>query len=386
MANVLLGVCASVAIYKSCDIIRELTKKGHQVRVIMTPASASLISPTLFSSLCDFPAYVDWSLDPLAHINLPRWCDAFLIAPCSINTISKIALGIGDNLLTSSILAHSGKLLIAPAANTQMLKKPIIKKHLRLLSKFATIIDPQEGQLVCKEYGEGKLAPTELICSYVERAVSSQTLKNKRFLIALGATEEPIDSVRVISNLSSGKMGIEIARQLWLRGADIQIVAGKTSMPVPKEFKTHHIRTSSEMLKALLELSKDADCLIMPAAVSDFRPKIKSSKKIERSNSLILELEPTQDIISTIRMQYKDLFILGFALEEPENIYSRAKQKLNDKNLNAIVANTTSSIGSERIDGFLLTTMEKIDLKGPKEDAAKVIASWLEKKLGAEGI
>ncbi|MEN3033954.1 MAG: bifunctional phosphopantothenoylcysteine decarboxylase/phosphopantothenate--cysteine ligase CoaBC [Aquificaceae bacterium] len=386
MAKVLLGVCSSVAIYKSCDIIRELTKRGHEVRVVMTPASTELIRPVLFSSLCGFPAQIDWSLDPLAHITLTRWSDIFLIAPCSINTISKLALGLADNLLTSCVLANTKPMLIAPAGNTQMLKKPRIRNHLKTLSRNSIIINPKEGELVCKEYGEGKLASVELICNIVEKALTPQSLKNRRFILALGATEEPIDPVRVISNISSGMMGIAIARELWLRGANLKLIAGKTSIPIPEEFHIVRVKTASQMLNALIEVSKDADCLIMPAAVSDFTPKKMSQTKIERSNSLTLELEPTPDILSTIRNYYKDLFILGFALEEPDTILTRAKQKLINKKINAIVANTISSINSPNIEGFLLTPEESMELTGTKQEAAKAIVNWLETKLGAEGI
>ncbi|MCS7308261.1 MAG: bifunctional phosphopantothenoylcysteine decarboxylase/phosphopantothenate--cysteine ligase CoaBC, partial [Aquificaceae bacterium] len=226
MANILLGVSSSIAIYKACELTRELRKAGHRVRVVLSPFSERFISRLTFEALSGEKAYADWEDDPLLHINLPRWSDLFLIAPCSVNTLSKIALGIGDNLLTTCALSHKGTLMLAPAGNVEMFKNPAVQENLkRLRHSGVLIIEPEEGKLLCEEEGQGRLASIDRLLDWVEYALRPKPLSSKKVLITVGATREFLDGVRFISNLSSGAMGFSLARAFRWYGAQVKVIA-----------------------------------------------------------------------------------------------------------------------------------------------------------------
>ncbi|WP_457601670.1 bifunctional phosphopantothenoylcysteine decarboxylase/phosphopantothenate--cysteine ligase CoaBC [Hydrogenivirga sp.] len=361
--RILLGVTGGIAAYKVAQLVRELRKAEAEVKVVMTPFAQKFVGKLTFATLSGNRTYTDsdWESEPLAHINLARWAEVFLIAPCTVNTLSKVALGIGDNLLTTTALAHSGKLIVAPAANTVMYKKPAVQENIeRLKESGAVIVEPEWGVLACEEEGEGKLASTERLLDWVAWALHPKPLKGKRVLITCGATREHIDPVRFLSNESSGEMGFSLARVARWLGADVKVIAGFTTAEEPPEVKIERVVSTEEMLGAVLREFSKSDVVIMNAAVSDYRPREVSERKIKKKESLTLELEKTPDILQELGKRKKGQILVGFALES-ENLVENAKEKLNRKNLDLVVANPVEVMGSRHHTGYL------IDREGVKE-------------------
>jgi phosphopantothenoylcysteine decarboxylase/phosphopantothenate--cysteine ligase len=355
MTKVLIGVSSSIAIYKVCDLIRSLRKKNYQVRVIMSPFSEKFISRLTFEALSGYRVYSQWEDDPLAHINLARWCDVFLVAPCSVNTLSKIALGIGDNLLTSTLLAYSGRLLIAPAGNVSMYTNPIIKEHIEKLKSIGhIIIEPEEGKLVCEEEGQGKLASEERILDWIEYAIRPKPLKNKRVLITCGATREYIDQVRFISNSSSGKMGFALASTFRWYGADVKIIAGFTTAKEPPEVEIHRVISTQEMYQKVMDLKDWADIIVMNAAISDFTPTTRYAGKIKKSESINLELVKTPDILEELGKDKRGRLLIGFSLEEESQLLKNSWEKLKRKDLDMLIANPLEVMDKDFYMGYIL--------------------------------
>lgn len=376
MTNILLGVSSSIAIYKACDLVRSLKKKGYQVKVIMTPFSERFVGKLTFEALTGYKVYSDWEDDPLAHINLARWCDVFVIAPCSVNTLSKIALGIGDNLLTTTVLAHNRELLIAPAANTHMYQNPLIRDHVEKLKVMGhIIIDPEEGKLVCEEEGQGKLASENRILDWIEYALRPKPLKDKKVLITCGATREYIDSVRFISNSSSGKMGFALASVFRWYGAQVKVVAGFTTAEEPTEIEVLKVVSAQEMYQKVMELKRWADIIVMNAAVSDYMPENKQEGKMKKSGSITLKLVRTPDILEELGRNKDGKFLVGFSLEEEEHLLENSRKKLKAKNLDMIVANPLEVMDKDFHTGYILYkdgTEEQIEL-GEKLTSAELI-------------
>ncbi len=355
MTKVLIGVSSSIAIYKVCDIIRSLRKKNYQVKVIMTPFSEKFISKLTFEALSGNKVYSQWEDDPLAHINLARWCDVFLIAPCSINTLSKIALGIGDNLLTSTVLAYTGKLLIAPAGNVSMYTNPIVKEHTEKLKSLGhIIIEPEEGKLVCEEEGQGKLASEKRILDWIEYATRPKPLKNKKVLITCGATREYIDQVRFISNSSSGKMGFALASAFRWYGADVKVIAGFTTAEEPPEVEIHRVVSTQDMYQKVMELRDWADIIVMNSAVSDYTPAMKYTGKIKKTERINLELIKTPDILEELGKNKRGKLLIGFSLEEEKELLKNSWEKLRRKNLDMLIANPLEVMDREFHKGYIL--------------------------------
>ncbi len=355
MGRVLIGVTGGIAAYKVCDLIRDLRRDGFEVRVIMTPFAERFVGRITFETLTGNRVHSDWEEDPLAHIDLARWAEVFLVAPCTVNTLSKIANGIGDNLLTTTVLAYEGPLLVAPAANTVMYKNPAVQENLKKLrERGVLVIDPEWGVLACEEEGEGKLASKERIVHWINYAISPKRFRGKRVLITCGATREYIDPVRFISNEASGELGFSLARVLSWEGAEVKVVAGFTTAEEPPEVEILRVRTSEEMREVVLKVFSWADVVIMNAAVSDFRPKETKSSKIKKDRDLNLHLERTEDILKDLGARKGSRILIGFALET-ENLLDNAKKKLKEKNLDMIVANPVDVIGSGHHRGYLVT-------------------------------
>ncbi|EDP75208.1 bifunctional phosphopantothenoylcysteine decarboxylase/phosphopantothenate--cysteine ligase CoaBC [Hydrogenivirga sp. 128-5-R1-1] len=352
--RVLLGVTGGIAVYKSAQLVRELKKEGAEVKVIMTPFARKFVGELTFETLSGNKVFSNWSDEPLAHINLARWAEVFLIAPCTVNTLSKLALGIGDNLLTTTALAYNGKLLIAPAANTVMYKNPAVQENLKKLKdRGVIVIEPEWGVLACEEEGEGKLASEDRLLDWVCYALKDKPLKGKRVLITCGATREYIDPVRFISNDSSGEMGFSLARVARWLGAEVKVIAGFTTAKEPPEVYIERVKTAEDMLNAVLKEFENADVVIMNSAVADYRPKEFKDKKIKKKETLTLELVKTPDILEDLGRRKKGQFLVGFALET-DNILQNAKEKLRRKNLDMIVANPSSAMGSENYKGWII--------------------------------
>ncbi|MCS7171238.1 MAG: bifunctional phosphopantothenoylcysteine decarboxylase/phosphopantothenate--cysteine ligase CoaBC [Aquificaceae bacterium] len=384
MGRILLGVSSSIAIYKACELVRELRKREHEVRVVLSPFSEKFISRLTFEALSGNKTFVDWEDDPLLHINLPRWSDLFIIAPCSINTLSKVALGIGDNLLTTCALSHRGTLMLAPAGNPEMYKNPAIQENLRRLrERGVLIVEPEEGKLLCEEEGQGRLASTERLLDWVEYSLRPKPLMGKRVLITVGATREFIDRVRFISNLSSGLMGFSLARVFRWYGADVRVVAGFTTSQEPPNIEIIRVVSTQEMREKVIGLKDWADLVVMNSAVADYRPAKTYSGKLKKEKRLTLELIKNPDILEELGKEKGNKILVGFALEEEEKLLSGAEKKLKEKNLDAVVANPLQSMGSNFYRGRLIFKdgqhfeIEEDD----KLKAAERVASFLIEKL-----
>ncbi|MFN7065694.1 MAG: bifunctional phosphopantothenoylcysteine decarboxylase/phosphopantothenate--cysteine ligase CoaBC [Aquificaceae bacterium] len=356
MAKLLLGVSSSIALYKACELVRELKKAGHEVKVLLSPFSERFISKLTFQALSGNKAYSDWEGDPLLHINLPRWSDLFLIAPCSINTLSKIALGIGDNLLTTCALSHRGLLLIAPAGNVEMYKNPAVQENIRKLrERGVIIIEPEEGKLLCEEEGQGRLASIDRILDWVEYALRPKPLKDKKVLITAGATREFIDQVRFISNISSGLMGFSLARAFRWYGAEVKVIAGFTTAKEPPEVELIRVVSAQDMYQRLIDLFDWADIVVMNAAVGDYRPLETYHGKLKKDQRMDLKLVKNPDILQELGKRKGNKLLIGFALEEKEKLVENAHNKLLSKNLDLIVANSLENMGTDSYEGLMIS-------------------------------
>lgn len=366
--KVLLGITGCIAAYKSCLIIRELIKRGAEVKVVMTPSATEFISPLTISSLSNNEVIVntfpknqkDGTNVSTWHIDYALWADLMLLAPATINTIAKISYGFADNALTTLVTALRSPLIIAPAADVDMYNNPINKENLKKLERFGHyIIYPETGELASGLTGEGRLADTNKIIEAVELILSgySKDLIGKKILISAGPTYEDIDPVRFIGNRSSGKMGYAIAKAAFLRGADVTLVSGPSSQNIYPEIQTLKVRSASEMEKAVKKEIDKNNLLVMSAAVADFRPSKTSSNKIKKGiGSLDLKLEMNVDILSSIKSRKTK--VVGFALET-QNELSNAQKKLKEKNLDMIVLNSPGKESGFEVDTNKVTIIKQ---------------------------
>ena len=372
--NILIGISGGIAAYKIYELIRKLTKEGANVRVVLTPNALEFVTPTVLATLSGNEPYWQWDYKkPLIHIELAKWADVFLLAPATINTISKLANGIADNLLTATWFACAKPKLVAPAANTTMFTDPIIQENLRKLQEVGVEIIPTEsGLLACGDLGEGKLADIDLLRDYLIKALTPQRWKGKKVLITLGATKEYLDPVRFISNGSSGKMGLALARAIFYQGGEPILVAGDVKVEIPKWFKTYRVETTEEMLKACLELFPRVDAVFMNAAVTDYRFEKTFDRKLKKKEKeLLVKLVPTTDILAELGKRKTHQVLVGFAVET-DHLVENATKKLQRKNLDAIVVNPASVMGSDFYEGILITRKgEREEIRAPsKEEAA----------------
>jgi phosphopantothenoylcysteine decarboxylase/phosphopantothenate--cysteine ligase len=343
--NILFGVTGGISIYKTLNIIRILKKQEHSVRVIMTESATKFINPILFKTICADEVYTqDFDISaPLAHIQTPDWADVFVIAPASANTIAKIANGIGDNLLTSAMLAFDKRRVIFPAMNVKMYENRITQDNIRKLLHYGfEVYEPSMGDLACGYSGKGRLPDEEYIAGIIDKD-PDKPLKGQRYIVSAGATLEKIDPVRYISNFSSGKMGIAIARTLFYYGADVLLICGFVNIGIPSYIKSIRVSDTREMMNAILKNLADYDGVYMAAAPADFRAKDISKSKIKKTDSEItVNLTQNPDILKEVRSKFKDKTLVGFALET-DNGLSNAQKKLKDKGLDFIVLNEISN-------------------------------------------
>lgn len=366
--KILLGVTGCIAAYKSCFIVRELIKRGAEVKVVLTPSAVEFITPLTLATLSQNevivntfpPSQKDGTNLSTWHIDYALWADLMLIAPATINTIAKISYGFADNALTTLVLALRSPLVIAPAADVYMYNNPINKENLAKLENLGHyIIYPESGELASGLTGEGRLADTNKIIDAVELILSgySKDLLGKKILVSAGPTYEDIDPVRFIGNRSSGKMGYSIAKAAYLRGADVTLVSGPSSQSIYPEIKMIKVRSASEMEKAIKKEIDKNELLIMSAAVSDFRPIKAASNKIKKEKgTLDLRLELNPDIISSIKT--KKVKVIGFALET-QNELSNAKKKLKEKHLDMIVLNSPGKETGFEVDTNKVTLIKQ---------------------------
>ena len=353
MKKIALGVTSSISVYKACEVLRGFQKKGFDVRVIMTPHAAKLISPRLFSALSGHPAAVDLfeagDSDRIAHISLAEEISLLVIAPATANIIAKLANGIADDFLSTFYLAARCPVLIAPAMNEAMYLHPQTQANiLRLRASGVEFILPEKGYLACREEGWGRLAPPETIVEHGLAALErSETLKGRTILVTAGPTREPIDPVRFLSNRSSGKMGYALAGEALRRGGTVVLVSGPSALAPPPGAEFRPVETAAEMTREVKTHFRRADVLIMAAAVADFRPAEKSEQKIKKGvMPAALRLVPTEDILGSLARsrQRSNKVIVGFAAETGD-LAVKASQKLKEKRLDLIVANDVSREG-----------------------------------------
>ena len=355
--KVALGISGGIAAYKAAEVLRGLQRAGCTVRVAMTKRACEFIQPLTFRALSGSHVIVDDyapdNPDPIAHITFSQTVDLFLIAPATANIIGKFATGIADDFLTSTYLASTAPVLIAPAMNTSMWHHPATQRNLQQLRADGVhIIEPDEGEMACGTIGPGRLSePERIVAAALEILQNSETqdardLAGEHLLITVGATREAIDPVRFLSNNSSGRMGFAIAAAAERRGARVTIVAGATTTSSPANVTLLRVDSAEEMHAAVMNALPEASIFIGAAAVADYRPVERSLRKIKKTqSSLSLELERTPDILREVANTKQDgLLVIGFAAET-ENILRNAREKLSTKNLDAIVANDVTQDG-----------------------------------------
>ncbi len=353
--NIVLGVTGGIAAYKAADICSKLIKYHASVDVIMTENAGHFITPNTFEALCHHKTLTDtfdrdhpWEVE---HIALAEKADIVLIAPATANVIAKLAHGIADDMLTTTMLAVTCPKLIAPAMNTHMYENPIVQDNLNTLRKYGWIvIEPAEGHLACGTSGKGKLPdPQELVDAVVLNGALEKDLQGKRILVTAGPTCEDIDPVRYITNRSSGKMGYAIASAAAARGAEVTLVSGPTALSAPVGVEFVPIRSAREMFDAVTSRQNQLDVIIKAAAVADFRPKTVAADKIKKQGNAsdqAIELEKTDDILKYLgEHKPEGQFLCGFSMETRDMI-ENSKRKLEKKNLDLIAANNVKVTGA----------------------------------------
>lgn len=343
--SVVVGVTGGVAAYKALDVVSKLKKADLDVHVIMTEHSTKFVNPLSFQSLSQNMVVTDMFAEPKAweiqHISLAKKADLMLIVPATVNIIGKVANGIADDMLSTTIMATKAPVVFAPAANTNMFLNPIVQNNIRKLREYGyKFIDPDEGRLACGDTGSGKLADTKLISdTVISMLYDLKDLKGKKVLVTAGPTVASIDPVRYITNRSSGKMGYAIAEEARDRGADVTLVSGPCKLEKPFGINVINISTNEEMLKAVEKYFEASDIVIKAAAVADYKPKTYSHEKIKKGdNGLNLELERDNDILKRLGSMKKNQVLVGFAAES-HDLINNAVAKLHSKNLDFIIAN-----------------------------------------------
>ena len=345
--QIVLGVTGGIAAYKACDLVSRLVKQGARVRVVMTENAVKFVPPLTFETLSGNPVCTDMFAprDALAHISLARWADAFVIAPATANCLAKLACGIADDLLSTTALAMTAPLLIAPAMNANMWRHPATKANVMvLLSRGARTVCPGRGRLACGDDDVGRMAEPREIVEALEALLSGkQDFAGRRVLVTAGPTVERIDPVRYITNRSSGKMGYAIAEAARDRGAEVTLVSGPVSLEAPEGVKLVSVESSAQLCEAVLAAGATADVVIQAAAPADFRPVRASDEKIKKDGAgMTLLLENTTDIAAELgRRKRPGQLLVAFAAET-ENMLENARGKLTRKNADMVVANDVS--------------------------------------------
>lgn len=354
--TVLLGVSGSIAAYKIANLASALMKQHATVHVLMTKNATNFINPITFESLTGNKCLVD-TFDrnfqfQVEHVALATAADVVMVAPASANVIGKIAHGIADDMLTTTVMACRCPKILAPAMNTNMFENPVVQDNLKILQKYGwEIVQPAVGYLACGATGAGKMAEPEILLEYINREIArKKDLAGKKILVTAGPTQESIDPVRYVTNHSSGKMGHALAKVCMQRGAQVTLVTGPTQIPEPMFVDVVKITTAREMFEAVTARAADQDIIIKAAAVADYRPKEVKNEKVKKSSSEIsLEMEKTDDILKFLGEHKREgQFLCGFSMET-ENMVENSRKKLEKKNLDLVVANNLKVEGA----GFL---------------------------------
>ena len=354
--NILLGVTGGIAAYKIANLASMLKKQGANVKVIMTENACQFITPMTFETLTAQKVYTD-TFDrnfefKVDHIELGKWADVFLIAPATANVIGKLANGIADDMLTTTALAMRCPILVSPAMNTTMFENKVVKHNIMKLRTYGMdIIMPASGHLACGDTGAGKMPEPEMLLEYIKRGVyKKKDLVGKKVCVSAGPTREAIDPVRYISNNSTGKMGVEIAKMAAYRGAKVSLILGPSNVFVPDFINRIDIKSAEDMYDEIMKISDSQDIIIKAAAVADYTPANYSDEKIKKKDGdLSIELSRTKDILKELGERKennpKKQFICGFSMET-ENMEENSKNKLAKKNADMIVANNVKVDGA----------------------------------------
>ena len=352
--NILLGVSGGIAVYKAAALTSKLVQAGANVKVIMTKSACEFVSPLTFQALSRNEVYTNTFEEPnprvIAHIDAADWADLVIVAPATANVIGKLASGIADDMLTTTLLATTAPVWIAPAMNVHMYDHPAVQRNISVLYKDGyRFIEPSEGYLACGYIGKGRLEEPERIVQLAESYFSSEKsglLEGKRVVITAGPTREQVDPVRFFSNHSTGKMGYAFAEEAAKMGARVTLIAGPTSLDDPAGVDVIHVQSAEDMYQAALSVFDESDIVIKTAAVADYRPKhIYDQKMKKKDGGLVIELERTKDILKALGERKTKQVLVGFAAET-QHVEDYAKQKLEKKNLDLIVANNITAEGA----------------------------------------
>lgn len=362
--KVLLGVTGCIAAYKACEVLRGLQKEGCETEVVMTENATRFVSAHTFSALSGRPALVDNfadGADPIPHIRMAEQCDAFLVAPCTANVMAKIAAGVADDLLTTCALAAHDRLVVAPAMNVHMYESPATQQNISTLkSRGVRVVEPGSGYLACGDTGKGRLADVDAIVAatlglFGPGLGGHAPLAGRKVLVTAGPTVEWIDPVRYVSNPSSGKMGFAVAEAARDAGADVTLVSGPVSLDDPEGVNVVHVDTAVEMLEACENRFDSCDIAVFAAAVSDYRPRVRSDRKLKKSSDgeslACVEMIENPDVLATLAARKSaGQFVVGFAAET-DDVVEHAREKLRSKGADLIVANQVGEHKGFQEDG-----------------------------------
>ncbi|WP_409341076.1 bifunctional phosphopantothenoylcysteine decarboxylase/phosphopantothenate--cysteine ligase CoaBC [Paenibacillus sp. MBLB4367] len=350
--SILLGVCGGIAAYKAAALCSKLTQAGAEVRVIMTESASQFVAPLTFQTLSRHDVFTDTfdekDASVVSHINLADHADLVVIAPATANMLAKMAYGLADDMLSTTLLATMAPIVAAPAMNVHMYAHPAVQHNMKLLQERGVrFVEPGEGQLACGYVGKGRLAEPEEIVAYIERMFAErQLLAGKRVLVTAGGTIERIDPVRYLTNDSSGKMGYAIAEAAKRMGADVTLVSAKTALAVPDRVKAVPVVSAQDMLKAVISRLDETDIIIKSAAVADYRPAVQAQQKIKKNEeTMTLTLVKNEDILQTVGANRTHQFVVGFAAETAPT-EQVVMDKLQRKNCDLLVVNDVSQEGA----------------------------------------
>ena len=379
----MVGVASSVAMYKTLDLIRRLQKEGAEVHVMMTRHAAKLISPQMFHAISQNRVWIkmfdEESSDPMPHVQILQEVDLVMVVPATASLIGHYAMGLAHDLVTTALLGAKAPVLLAPAMNSAMYEHSIVQENLdKLRSIGVTVVDPVEGKLACGSDGMGCLAPLKTILLYAERLLTQQDLKGKKVLISGGRTIEPLDPVRLLTNRSSGKMGLALARAAFSRGAEVVVVSGKVDVQYPAPIEVFSVKTAEEMREAVLTRFTDCDVFISAAAVCDYKPLNVSNSKLKKKGvKMALELIENPDILKEVSaLKRKDQKVVGFALET-NDLENNAKKKLKEKNLDLLIGNSPVVLDADEGEFSLFYERNHKSLKGNKVTLGHYLFDWL---------
>jgi phosphopantothenoylcysteine decarboxylase / phosphopantothenate---cysteine ligase len=383
MARILLGVSGGIAAYKACEVCRLFVKGGHEVVPLVTPAAERFVTAETFRALARRPAADD------VYLHLTR-ADILVVAPCTANTLAKLAHGIADNVLTEAALAHKGPLLVAPAMNPRMWSHPATRANAETLrARGVALVGPDEGETAEGELGVGRMVePDEIVRAAEELLAGRSKLKGKHVLVSAGGTREPIDSVRFVGNRSSGRMGVALAAEAKRRGARVTLLGANLAVPAPPGVEVVETPTAAELEREALVLGADADVVVMAAAVADYRPaEALAAKRPKDRSAWTVELEPTTDVLAALgASRHPGQVLVGFAADEGAHGLARAREKLTRKNADLFVFNDVArpdigfDVGDNEVT-LITGSGERTIAKAPKDEIAAAILDQVESLL-----